>query len=382
MKPNTEAELAGAVKAAAENGQRLRICGGGTRSRLGRPVEADTTLSTGGLSGISLYEPGALTIVAAAGTPLAEVEATLNSEGQRLPFEPMDHRGLLGSEGEPTIGGAVACNISGPRRIQAGACRDSLIGVRFVDGLGTVIKNGGRVMKNVTGYDLVKLLAGSYGTLGVLTEVAFKVLPRPEACAVVLIDGLDDRKAVEAMSAALGSPYDVTGAAHIPVGTDGTPVTMIRVEGFESSVAYRAGELRDLLSPFGGITIESDPEKTRAGWEHVRDVVPFHDRDGDVWRVSVKPSDGPKLIEAMRADGQTAEVIYDWAGGLIWVLVPEATDIRPHCPHGHATLIRASEQTRSGLPVFQPQPEVLERVSRSLREKFDPKDILNPGLMG
>lgn len=382
MNPNNETELAGLVKAAAAKGRRLRIRGGGTRSRLGRPVEADETLSTGGLTGISLYEPGALTIVAAAGTPVAEIKATLNAEGQRLPFEPMDHRGLLGSEGEPTIGSVVACNISGPRRIQAGACRDSLIGVRFVDGRGTVLKNGGRVMKNVTGYDLVKLMAGSYGTLGILTEVAFKVLPRPEACAVVLIDGLDDRAAVNAMSAALGSPYDVTGAAHIPVGMDGDPVTMIRVEGFEDSVAYRSGKLRDLLASYGDISMENDPTKTEAGWVQVRDVAPFHNREGDVWRVSVKPSDGPKLIESMRAGGQSGDVIYDWAGGLIWVLVAEGTDVRPYCPGGHATLIRASDETRSRLPVFQPQPEVLERVSRTLREKFDPENILNPGLMG
>jgi glycolate oxidase FAD binding subunit len=382
MTPNTETELAGAVKAAAAKGQRLRIRGGGTRSRLGRPVEADETLSTTGLTGISLYEPGALTIVAAAGTPVAEIKAVLNAEGQRLPFEPMDHSGLLGSEGEPTIGSVVACNISGPRRIQAGACRDSLIGVRFVDGQGTVIKNGGRVMKNVTGYDLVKLMAGSYGTLGVLTEVAFKVLPKPEARAVVLIGGLDDRAAAKAMSAALGSPYDVTGAAHLPVGVDGDPVTMIRVEGFEASVAYRADKLRDLLSSHGDIAIENDPEKTEAGWAYVRDVAPFHDREGDVWRVSVKPSDGPDLIEAMRNAGQSVNVLYDWGGGLIWVLATEGTDIRPHCPAGHATLIRASDETKTRLPVFQPQADVLERVSHDLRAKFDPKNILNPGLMG
>ena len=382
MNPSNETELAGFVKAAAAKGQRLRIRGGGTRSRLGRPVEADETLSTTGLTGISLYEPGALTIVAAAGTPLADIKAALNAEGQRLPFEPMDHRGLLGSEGEPTIGSVVACNISGPRRIQAGACRDSLIGVRFVDGQGTVLKNGGRVMKNVTGYDLVKLMAGSYGTLGVLTEVAFKVLPKPEACGVVLIKGLDDRAAVKAMSAALGSPYDVTGAAHLPVGVDGDPVTMIRVEGFEASVTYRAGKLRDLLSSYGDITIENDTEKTEAGWAYVRDVAPFQDREGDVWRVSVKPSDGPDLIEAIRNAGQSADVIYDWSGGLIWVLAPEGTDIRPQCPAGHATLIRASDETKNRLPVFQPQADVLERVSRDLREKFDPKNILNPGLMG
>ncbi|MEM6744014.1 MAG: FAD-binding protein, partial [Pseudomonadota bacterium] len=200
MTPRTEAELAEAVAGLTAP---VEVVGGGTRQGLGRPVQAGETLSAAGLCGVSLYEPGALTIVAGAGTPLAEVEAALAAEGQRLPFEPMDHRGLLGSEGEPTIGGAVACNVSGPRRVQAGACRDSLIGVRFVDGGGRAIKNGGRVMKNVTGYDLVKLMAGSYGTLGVLSEVAFKVLPAPEAVAVLRLEGLDDARAVEAMTAAL-----------------------------------------------------------------------------------------------------------------------------------------------------------------------------------
>ena len=176
MTPETEAELA-AIITGAEGP--LRIEGGGTRPIGGASNGA--RLSTSAMTGVELYEPGALTLVVRAGTPLDEVEATLAAEGQRLAFEPMDHRGLLGTSGTPTIGGVVAANVSGPRRIQAGACRDFLLGVRFVDGQGRIIRNGGRVMKNVTGYDLVRLMAGSYGTLGVLTEVALKVLPAPRA---------------------------------------------------------------------------------------------------------------------------------------------------------------------------------------------------------
>jgi glycolate oxidase FAD binding subunit len=214
MTPKSENALAEAVKAAAAKKTPLHIKGGGTRAGLGAGVTGEV-LNTTGLKGVSLYEPGALTIVAAAGTPLETVEKTLAKENQRLAFEPMDHRALYGTNGKPTIGGVVAANVSGPRRIQAGACRDALIGVRFVDGEGTVIKNGGRVMKNVTGYDLVKLMAGSHGTLGVLTEVAFKVLPMPETSALVSVAGLGACRAVEAMSAALTSPFDVTGAAHL-----------------------------------------------------------------------------------------------------------------------------------------------------------------------
>ncbi|WP_370267627.1 FAD-binding protein [Nioella sp.] len=374
MSPVDERELSEAV-AGAEGP--LRIVGGGTRP-VGRPVSGEV-LSTRGLSGIELYEPGALTIVARAGTPLAEVEAALAAENQRLPFEPMDMRGLLGTRGEPTIGGVVAANAAGPRRIQAGACRDSLIGVRFVDGRGTVLKNGGRVMKNVTGYDLVKLLAGSYGTLGVVSEVSFKVLPGIETRACVLLNGLSNGDAVAAMAKALGSPYEVSGAAHTPAGIDGHPVTMLRLEGFSDSVAYRAGKLKELLAAFGDISVETDPERVQAGWTWVRDVETFQGREGDVWRISVKPSDGPGI--AARAGG---DVLFDWGGGLVWALTAPGSDLRAELGDfaGHATLIRASEETRARLSVFQPEPAPVAALAEGLRRQFDPKGILNPGVMG
>jgi len=378
MRAETEAELAEMIVGAEGP---LRIRGGGTRD-VGRPVDG-AVLETGGLSGISLYEPGALTMVAGAGTPLAEIEAALAAEGQRLAFEPGDWRGLLGSEGASTIGGVVAANVSGPRRIQAGACRDFMLGVRFVDGAGRIVKNGGRVMKNVTGYDLVKLMCGSWGTLGVLTEVSFKVLPVSEATGVLLCEGLDDVAAVKALSRALGSPWEVTGAAHLQKGLDGAPVTMIRLEGLEASVAYRTEALRERLADIGDFTVETDPDRTAAGWRYIGDVEPFQGRSGDVWRVSVTPSDGPGVVA--RIDG--AEAVYDWGGGLIWLLVPEgqrAAEIRQAVADvgGHATLFRASEAMRRQVPVFQPQPEPLARIEAGLRAKYDPRGILNPGLMG
>lgn len=375
MTITSESEVAEAIVQATGP---LAICGGGTRP-IGKPV-AGETLSIVGVSGIEMYDPGSLTIVARAGTPLAEITAALDAEGQRLPFEPMDHRGLLGTKGTPTIGGVVAANISGPRRIQSGACRDYLLGVRFVDGQGTVIKNGGRVMKNVTGYDLVKLMAGSHGTLGVLTEVSFKVLPKTDVTAVLLIRGLDDVDAQRAMSKALKSPFEVSGAAHSPKAEDGDPVTMIRIEGFESSVAYRAGQLQALLAEFGDINVETDPAKTAAIWQGVRDVEPFHGRKGDVWRLSMKPTDGPRIAVQLNPDGH----LCDWGGGLIWALLPEGSDARARLADfsGHATLIRASQATRATLPVFHPEPAPLAAISSGLRQKFDPRGILNPGLMG
>ena len=375
LTPANESELAEAI-AAAEGP--LRVTGGGTRP-VGNPVTGGV-LSTSGLSGIGLYEPGALTIVAKAGTPLAEIEAALAAENQRLPFEPMDHRKLLGTAGEPTIGGVVAANVSGPRRIQAGACRDSLIGVRFVDGTGTVLKNGGRVMKNVTGYDLVKLMAGSFGTLGVLSEVSFKVLPSTEARAVLLIERLSVAEAVRAMSVALTSPFEVSGAAHVVKGLDGCPVTMIRIEGFAASVAYRAEKLQGLLKNFGEVSVETDPGRTSAGWAWIRDVEAFAGRDGDVWRVSVKPSDAPALAKALGG----VELVFDWGGGLVWTLAPERTDLRARMGTiaGHATLMRAGDETKRALGVFHPEPAPLAAISAGLRQKFDPRGILKPGLMG
>ncbi|WP_412564575.1 FAD-binding protein [Thalassobius sp. MITS945101] len=373
MRPETEAELAEILKDTAAP---LSIRGGNTRGM----APAGDVLETSGLAGVELYEPGALTLVVKAGTPVAEVEAMLAAEGQRLPYEPMDHRALLGTKGVPTMGGVVAANISGPRRVQAGACRDYLLGVRFVDGNGVALKNGGRVMKNVTGYDLVKLMAGSYGTLGVLTEVSFKVLPQPEAAACVLIEGLSDEVAVQAMSAALGSPFDVTGAAHAPVGVDGAPVTMIRVEGFEGSVAYRAEQLKGLLGGFGDLSVETAPQRLAAGWKWIRDVEAFAGQEGDVWRISVKPSDGPKVTAALDAKA----VIYDWGGGLVWALMPAGRDIRPALSGigGHATLVRASSETKARVAMLQPEPAPVAALSRGIRQKYDPRGILNAGLMG
>ncbi|SEF98462.1 glycolate oxidase FAD binding subunit [Jhaorihella thermophila] len=371
MTPATEAELAELVAGAYGP---LAPRGGNTR---GVPVVGDI-LSVAGLRGVELYEPGALTLVVKAGTPLAEVEQLLAGENQRLAFEPMDLRGLLGTKGEPTIGGVFAANVSGPRRVQAGAARDFLLGVRYVDGGGRVIRNGGRVMKNVTGYDLVKLMAGSWGTLGVLSEVSLKVLPRAETQATVRLHGVDVKVAVKAMAAALGSPFEVTGAAHDPAAAEG-PVVMVRIEGFEASVAYRCARLTEVLRIFGDVSVLDDPDASAVIWRDIRDVAAFHGKPGDVWRLSVKPSEAPEIAERLQADA----LLFDWGGGLIWARVPEGTNLRARAGafDGHATIIRASVDTCSRLGMFQPEPATVAALSRGLRAKFDPRGIFNPGLM-
>ncbi|WP_371168064.1 glycolate oxidase subunit GlcE [Aliiroseovarius sp. 2305UL8-7] len=373
MTPSNETELAEAIAGASGP---LRVRGGGTRD-IGAPV-GGSELSTLGLSGVTLYEPGALTLVAQAGTPLTEIEALLASENQRLAFEPGDLRSLLGTDGTPTIGGVVATNASGPRRIQVGAARDFCLGVRFIDGQGQVLKNGGRVMKNVTGYDLVKLMTGSWGTLGVLSEVSLKVLAIPETEATLICDGQSAEDAVKSMAAALGSPYDVTGAAQM------NGKTMVRIEGLEGSVAYRSEALKN--GPLSGFDV-MEADTSAALWRDLRDLRPFAGQDGAVWRISVKPSEGPVLVSGLSE--LAPEAIFDWGGGLVWLSVPDTEDagaslIRAKVAKlgGHATLVRASAATRATVPVFQPEPTPIATLTKGLRARFDPRGILNPGLMG
>jgi len=386
--PGTEAEACERVRAAADRAERLRIVGGGTKDGLGRPAQDEATLSARGLTGITLYEPAEMVIGARAGTPLAEVEALLASRNQMLTFEPVDYRGLFGTTGEPTIGAVAAINNSGPRRINAGAARDSLIGVRFINGRGEAIKSGGRVMKNVTGLDLVKLMAGAHGTLGLLTEVTFKVLPVNERVATLVFAGLDDSRAIEALAAALGSPFELTGAAHLPAGLGAAESrTLMRLEGFADSIAYRLGELRRLLKRYGAPEI-LDGEDGAALWRGVRDASPLAEPRGDaLWRISTAPSRGPVVTAAVAAR-IPARWFYDWGGGLIWLATSasgdagaEAVRATIRAQGGHATLVRAPDAVRAAVPVFEPQPEALLRITAGIKAAHDPAAIFNPGRM-
>ncbi|MGH1457937.1 MAG: FAD-binding protein [Paracoccaceae bacterium] len=375
MMPKTEADLSQAIRSASGP---LAITGGGTR---GMTVQG-APLCTRGLSGITLYDPGALTMVAGAGTPLAEIEAALAAEAQMLAFEPYDLASLTGAQGASTIGGVFATNASGPRRVQVGAARDFLLGVRFVDGAGEIVKNGGRVMKNVTGYDLVKLMAGAHGTLGVLSEVSFKTLPRPEASATLRISGLDPARAVAAMSAAMGTPYDVSGAAHLEAGGG---QTVLRLEGFEGSVAYRARALREALAPFGDAA-----HCEGAVWSGLRDLSALGAAE-QIWRAALRPSDAPAFVARLRALGGGAEarVMMDWSGGRMWIgasagaggaALHRALQELGAQMRGHVTLIHSGAPLEG--PRFQPEAAGVARISAALRRKFDPRGLLNAGLMG
>ena len=394
MRPTDEAGVVEAVRWAVANDAPLEVLGQGSKRGLGRPVQARLTLDLSGLAGVTLYEPEELVLSARAGTPIAEIEALLAENGQEMQFEPMDYGPLHGTErGAGTLGGVISCNLAGPRRLKAGAARDHILGVRLVTGRGEAIKSGGRVVKNVTGYDLSKGVTGAYGTLGVLTEITIKVLPRAEAETTLMLRGLTDEAATEVMARAMGSSAEVSGAAHLPERvaarvTDGAlgeaAATLLRLEGFESSVAARAEALTDLL---GGDVERIEGEGSRAAWRDVRDAIPFADGTmRPVWRVSVAPTKGWRLVEAMR-QGAGVDAFYDWQGGLVWLRMegePEHEALRRAVAHfggGHATLARADAATRAAVPVFEPEPGPLAALSARLKAQFDPSGVLNPGRM-
>ncbi len=389
--PHTPQEVAELIAAALAADEPLEIIGRGGRRALGRPVVADRVLDVSSLSGISLYEPEELVLTAAAGTPLAEIEAALAEKGQMPAFEPPDFSRLLGGAGQGTgtLGGMFAAGLSGPRRIRAGAVRDHVLGFAGVTGRAEIFKSGGRVMKNVTGFDLSKLMCGSWGTLAVLTELTFKVLPAPETVATLIFHGLDARRAVRLMTLAMRAPAEVSGAAHLPGGVGGEEDrTCIRVEGFAPSVAARMEMLKGLLAEFGTPEVVEETG-SRALWKEVRDVVPLvDDREAFVWRICCPPAQGGEVAEALREMIPESRLFLDWAGGLIWLAVPPSAHAAAELVRGaisgcggHAMLFRAPEDVRRRLPVFHPQPEPLAEVTARIRAAFDPRDILNPGRM-
>ncbi|EWY37461.1 2-hydroxy-acid oxidase [Skermanella stibiiresistens SB22] len=399
LKPADADQALEAVRWAISEETPLELVGKGSKRKLGRPFQATHTLDLSDLTGVTLYEPEELVLSARAGTPLAELEALLAENRQQFAFEPTDFGPLLGGEaGKQTIGGVVSCNLAGPRRVKAGAARDHFLGFQAISGRGEAFKAGGRVVKNVTGYDLSKLIAGSYGTLTVLTEVTLKVLPAPEDTRTVLIRALDDATAIRVMALALQSPYEVAGAAHVPASLAGAlgveevaggAATAIRLEGFGPSIEYRAGKLRDLLGGFG--TVEFlDRQPSLVFWAALRDVKPFVSTpERLVWRLSVPPADGARVVADIKGRLPGAEAYFDWGGGLVWLAIEPGADGAGQAAirgaiglsGGHATLVRAPDTIRASADVFQPQQAPLAALSARVKETLDPKRIFNPGRM-
>ncbi len=392
LRPETTEQVVEAIAWASGEETPVEIVGTGSKRGFGRPMgDGNRTIGhvvdLSGLSGITLYEPEELVLSAWAGTPIAEIEAAVAEKGQMLAFEPPAFAGLYGETGG-TLGGLIGCNLAGPRRVKIGAARDHILGIEAVTGRGELVKSGGRVVKNVTGYDLSKLLTGSFGTLAALTQVTIKVLPAPETVETVLVSGLGGVDAMRAMTAALNSSHEVSGAAYVPSGlakavsgVSGDAVA-VRVEGFSPSVDARSMALQELLSGFGMVAM-LDAVASVALWRDVRDARPFVGSDAALWRVSVTPTAAAGIAEAI-ANGIGGPSLIDWGGGLLWFEADDAAAVRAVLAEhggGHATLVRASEETRRTTPVFQPQPAPLAALSTRVKESFDPRHILNPGRM-
>jgi glycolate oxidase FAD binding subunit len=389
------------VRAAIASEQPLEIIGHGSKRSIGHAMATNAVLDVSALNAVTSYEPNELIVTLQAGAPLADVLSLIDARNQQFAFEPVNTAPLLGTSASGTIGGMIASGLAGPRRIRAGGARDHLLGAHAVSGFGDSFKTGGKVVKNVTGYDLCKLLAGSWGTLSVMTEVTLKVMPKPEAERTLLLRGLDDAAANKAMTAALGSPFDVSAAAHLPksafrarteglgdVVGDGEALTLLRLEGITASASHRAGSLRELLAPFGAAVLVEDAASS-ALWITIRDVLPFAAGGTlgawPVWRIVCPPASGAALgTQLARETG--GDVIYDWGGGLIWAALPPAGDAhaaavrqRTNAFGGHATLIRAAEDVRRDVDVFHPQAPGIAALSERVRTSFDPKSILNRG---
>jgi glycolate oxidase FAD binding subunit len=399
FKPTDDAQVLEAVAWAVAEEAPLEVVGRGSKRALGRPLQVEHALDLSALSGINFYEPEELVLSAKPATPLPEIEAALAERGQMLAFEPIDMGPLLGqAPGAGSIAGVFACNLSGPRRIKMGSARDHLLGFNAVSGRAEAFKSGGRVVKNVTGYDLSKLISGSYGTLAVLTELTFKVLPAPEKTYTVLLLGLDGETATRAMAAAMNSSHEVAGAAHLPgtvanrsavsfVRDAGASVTALRLEGFGPSVEQRCRELRQELAGFGALE-ELHSRNSVTLWSEIRDALYLAEpRDRLIWRLSVPPSAGHAVLTGLTGS-LGGEGFLDWSGGLLWLSLPASGDagharVRSAIAAcgGHATLIRAPVDTRAAVPVFHPQPAPLAALSARVKDSFDPKRILNPGRM-
>lgn len=396
--PGTVEELAYLIAEAADTRTPIEVMGRGTKREVGRPTQHGAVLSTENLVGVPLYEPSELVLVVRAGTPLAQIEQLLAENEQELPFEPVDLGHMLGfGPGQGTIGAVIATNLSGSRRIHSGSARDHVLGIQAVNGQGETIRSGGRVMKNVTGYDLARGLAGSWGTLAVMTEIALKVLPAQREMRTVLCFGLADPTAVQVLSQALGTPYEVSGTVHIHAGlverfsdqeiaNAGASVTAIRVENFPASARYRSSRLKQMLQAYAPAH-ELDTMRSRVFWNEVRAMRMFQKSSRPLWRISTPPSTAAKLVRAVTRKIDV-RVFYDWSGGLIWLETPPISDagaveIRRTLAEfgGHATLIRAEAQARAVIDVFQPLDPPLMALTQSLKRAFDPLGILNPGRM-
>ena len=380
-------ELQAAIAQAVGDETPLSIVAGGTKTQFGNPTSTDHQLDISNMTGIIDYEPEELIITAHAATPLSEIEKLLDDNGQMLSFEPPHISHLYGTETDGTIGGVIATNLSGPRRLSAGAARDFLLGFEAVSGRGSIFRSGSKVVKNVTGYDLSKLICGSFGTLAIMDELTLKVLPAPETSISLVIGCASVEKAAAAARAAMQTAYEPSATAILPQSTHPlsrqAAIAVIRLEGVRVSVEDRAAHLQNSLSEFGHPD-RVDEQASQQLWADIRDGQLLAPTASQIWRISTAPTAGPILFDQLQ-EQLDCHGYMDWAGGLLWL---SCEDEQAHsliretlakAGGGHATLMRADEALRSEISVFEPQAKALAALNERIQQAFDPKRILNPG---
>lgn len=376
LRPTSVEALVDAVVAAQLDGLTLAVGGGGSKTGIGRAAPDSVTLDMSAFSGVVDYDPAELVLTVGAGTPLAEVVALVGEAGQMLAFDPFDHGCIFGQPtGRATIGGVIAAGVAGSRRLSAGSARDHLLGFRAVSGRGEALQAGARVVKNVTGYDLPKLAAGSWGRLFAMTEVTLKVLPRPPVKATRIIAGLDAQQAVRAMAAAMGSQAEVAAAAHIPAYLLGdVAITALQVEGFGPAVEAKGAILDRELAGYGRVEAFGEDEADRF-WNSLRTLAPL-DRGAALWRVNVPPSQGSVIVSSLGLHG--AQWLFDWAGGLVWIAFdgdPALVRAATASAGGHASLVRGSVALRDAISAFHPPSPGVAALEQRVRQAFDPAGV-------
>ncbi|WP_242770861.1 FAD-binding protein [Sphingopyxis sp. YF1] len=384
-RPGNADDLRYVINDAACAGEKLRIRGGGTKDLVGRPLGREKVLDMRGFSGINSYEPAELVLTAGAGTPLHVIASALEAEQQVLGFDPFDHASLFGVEGTATIGGVLAANASGSRRLARGAARDHLLGFTAVSGRGELFVAGGRVVKNVTGYDLPKLMAGSWGRLAALVEVTLKTMPRPQVSTTVRVTGLGVNQSANLMAHALGTSTEIAAARHFPAplawhctGAEHS-VTDFLIEGFRESVEARCDHLVRFISDNVGERPVDMIGAETCDWSAIGPNValPF---DQPLWRVSILPSRASACLEALETLG--ASYWMDWAGGLLWVSVGDkSVRVREIATAfgGHAMLLRAPDEVRERVAAFETSSAPLAALEGRVRRGFDPSGIFETG---
>ncbi len=396
LKPTKEKEISEIIKECYKKNIPLEILGLGTKKSIGRNFQFEKTLDLSNYSGIIDYKPEELYIKVKSGTPIKDIRNEIEKNNQHLAFEPIDFGYLFsGKNDEGTIGGVMSCNFAGSRRFKAGSIRDHILGFKGINGRGEVIKSGGTVVKNVTGYDLSKILSGSFGTLTVLSEITIKVLPKPESNKTLFINNPHLKKGLDYLNISLSSSSDPSGAVFYPENfrsfftfndlTFSGPITAIRIEGSTSSIDHRIKKLTNELKVTSDEIVVLSKDQSDIFWEDTRNLKVFSKLKENLIRIVIPASEAFETLNKLK--DFDAKYFVDWGGSLIWLQLDSINtkilkDIKTivKTASGYLTIIKIEENLKASIDVFTVDP-VKHEISEKIKKSFDPKRILNPGKM-